>query len=143
MGSGTTVLRRMRTSVYSTVCILVTTCAMHFVFQPSGTDARLAKLYSWKFLQIFLAKMTLPTYLPTTYLPTYLPTHPPTRPLPTYQPTSQLFYSLFLDLGRFFSFLILYTIGRTPWTRDQHVARPLPTHRTIQTKNKRTQTSMR
>jgi hypothetical protein len=47
-----------------------------------------------------------------------------------------------LDLGRFFSFLILYTVGRTPWTGDQPAARPLPTHRTTQTQNKRTQTSM-
>jgi hypothetical protein len=38
--------------------------------------------------------------------------------------------------------LILYTVGRTPWTGDQPVARPLPTHRTTQTQNKRTQTSM-
>jgi hypothetical protein len=29
----------------------------------------------------------------------------------------------------FFSFLILYTVSRTPWMGDQHVARPLPTHR--------------
>jgi hypothetical protein len=36
----------------------------------------------------------------------------------------------------------LCTVGRTPWTRDQPVARPLPTHRTTQTQNKRTQTSM-
>jgi hypothetical protein len=34
-----------------------------------------------------------------------------------------------LGLGRFFSFLIPYTVGRTPWTGDQPVARPLPTHR--------------
>jgi hypothetical protein len=34
-----------------------------------------------------------------------------------------------LDLDRFFSFLILYTVGRSPWTGDQPVARPLPTHR--------------
>jgi hypothetical protein len=47
-----------------------------------------------------------------------------------------------LDLGRFFSFLIVYTVGRTPWTRDRPVARPLPTHRTTQTQNKHTQTSM-
>jgi hypothetical protein len=26
---------------------------------------------------------------------------------------------LLLDLGRFFSFLILYRVGRTPWTGDQ------------------------
>jgi hypothetical protein len=34
-----------------------------------------------------------------------------------------------VGLGRFFSFLILYTVGRTPWTGDQPVERPLPTHR--------------
>jgi hypothetical protein len=41
-----------------------------------------------------------------------------------------------------FSFAILYTVGRTPWTEDQPVARPLPTHRTTQPQNKLTQTSM-
>jgi hypothetical protein len=45
-------------------------------------------------------------------------------------------------LCHFFSFLILYTVGGIPWTRDQSVARPLPTRRTTQAKNKRTQTSM-
>jgi hypothetical protein len=35
-----------------------------------------------------------------------------------------------LDLGGFFSFLMLYTDSKTPWTGDQPVARPLPTHRT-------------
>jgi hypothetical protein len=47
-----------------------------------------------------------------------------------------------LDLSRSFSFLILYTVGRTPSTGDQPVARPLPTHTTTQTQNKRIQTSM-
>jgi hypothetical protein len=51
-------------------------------------------------------------------------------------------YSPLLGLGRFFSFLILYTVGRTAWTGDQPVAGPLPTHRTAQTQNKRTQTSI-
>jgi hypothetical protein len=51
-------------------------------------------------------------------------------------------YTPLLDLGRFFSFLILYTAGRAPFTGDQSVARPLHTHRTTQTQNKRTQTSM-
>jgi hypothetical protein len=32
-------------------------------------------------------------------------------------------------------------VGRTPWTGDQSVARPLPTHREKQTQNKRTQAS--
>jgi hypothetical protein len=36
-----------------------------------------------------------------------------------------LFYSPLLGLGRFFSFLILYTVDRTPWMWDQPVARPL------------------
>jgi hypothetical protein len=56
-------------------------------------------------------------------------------------PLSLFFYSP-LDLGHFFSFLILYTVGRTPWTGDQLVAGPLPTHRTTQIQNKGTQTSM-
>jgi hypothetical protein len=47
-----------------------------------------------------------------------------------------------MGLGRFFSFLILYTVGRTPWPGEQPFARPLPTHRTTQTQNKRTQTFM-
>jgi hypothetical protein len=41
-----------------------------------------------------------------------------------------------LNLGRFLSFLILYTVGRTSSTADQ------PTRRTTQTQNKRKQTSM-
>jgi hypothetical protein len=42
-------------------------------------------------------------------------------------------YNPLLGLGRFFSFLILHTVGRIPWTGDQPVARPLPTRRTTQT----------
>jgi hypothetical protein len=38
--------------------------------------------------------------------------------------------TILLDLGRFFQFLTLYTVGRTPWMGDQPVARPLPTNRT-------------
>jgi hypothetical protein len=42
-----------------------------------------------------------------------------------------------------FQFLdLFYIIGRTPWTGDQPVARPLPAHTTAQKQNKRTQTSM-
>jgi hypothetical protein len=48
-------------------------------------------------------------------------------------------YSPLLGRGSFFSFLILHTAGRTTWSGDQPVARPLPTHRTKQTQNKRTQ----
>jgi hypothetical protein len=45
-------------------------------------------------------------------------------------------YRPLLGLGGFFTFLISYTVYRTPWTRDQ------PGHRTAQTQNKRTQTPM-
>jgi hypothetical protein len=49
---------------------------------------------------------------------------------------------LFVEPWPFLCFLILYTVGRTPWTGDQSVAKPLPAYRTTQTQNKRTQTSM-
>jgi hypothetical protein len=51
-------------------------------------------------------------------------------------------YSPLFDLGRFFSFLILYSVDRAPWIGHQPVARPVRTHTTTQTQNKRTQTSM-
>jgi hypothetical protein len=35
---------------------------------------------------------------------------------------------------------LVYADGRTPWTSDQPVARPIPAHRTTQTQNKCTQT---
>jgi hypothetical protein len=47
-----------------------------------------------------------------------------------------------MDLSRFFNFLILYTVARTPWTGDEPVARPLLIHRTTQTQIKSIQTSM-
>jgi hypothetical protein len=45
----------------------------------------------------------------------------------------------FVGPWQFFRFLILYTVDRTPWMGDQPVARPLPTPRTTQAQNKRTQ----
>jgi hypothetical protein len=51
-------------------------------------------------------------------------------------------YSALLDLCSFFSFLILYTVGGTPWTVDQPVTRLLPAHRTTQTQIAHTQTFM-
>jgi hypothetical protein len=59
-----------------------------------------------------------------------------------YLPTYPRLYSSLFDFGNFFNFLILYTVGRPPWTGDQSVARPLPAHRATQTQNKHTQTSM-
>jgi hypothetical protein len=47
-----------------------------------------------------------------------------------------------LSRDLFFGFLILYTVVRTPQTRNQLVPGPLPTNRAIQAQNKHTQTSM-
>jgi hypothetical protein len=41
-----------------------------------------------------------------------------------------------------FSFLVYYTVGRSPWTCDQPVTRLLPEHRTIKTQNKCIKTSI-
>jgi hypothetical protein len=100
----------------------------------------------------------LPTYIPinpsiylsiclyicvSTYLPTYLSIYPSIHLficLSIYLSVClsvclsislSLYVStvLLLDLGRVFSFLILYRVGRTPWTGDRPVARLLPTHR--------------
>jgi hypothetical protein len=48
-------------------------------------------------------------------------------------------YSPLLDLAAFSTFLILYTVGRIPWTGDQPVARPILTHRTTQTQSAHTE----
>jgi hypothetical protein len=49
-----------------------------------------------------------------------------------------IIFSMVLHLGpgRFFSFVIVYTVGKTPWTGDQPVAMTLRTHRTTQAQNK-------
>jgi hypothetical protein len=39
-------------------------------------------------------------------------------------------FLLYLTVSRFFFLFIVFTDGRTPWTSDQIVARPLPKHRT-------------
>jgi hypothetical protein len=56
-----------------------------------------------------------------------------------------VFFSLALQHpmcpGPFFSFMIIFTDGRTPWASDQPVGRPLPKHRATQTQNKHIHTS--
>jgi hypothetical protein len=54
----------------------------------------------------------------------------------------QWLYIPLLGCGRYFNFVILYTICRNPWTRDQPISRRLPTHRRAQTQNKCTHTFM-
>jgi hypothetical protein len=75
---------------------------------------------------LFICETYLSIYL-FIYLPTYLPIYGSTA---------------LVGIGRFFIFLILYTVGGTPWMRDQSVTRPLPTQRTTLTQNKRKETSM-
>jgi hypothetical protein len=56
--------------------------------------------------------------------------------------TKLIYLSVYLWLCRpfgpwpLFSFFIFYTVGRTPWTGDQPVARQLPAHGTPQSQNK-------
>jgi hypothetical protein len=50
----------------------------------------------------------------------------------------QWIYSALLGPGLFFSFVIIFTHGRIPWTSDQPVSRPLPTDKTTRTQYKRT-----
>jgi hypothetical protein len=77
----------------------------------------------------FTAAHLLPLLTLVFHLSTSPPIHPPIHPsihLPSYGSTALC--------GPWppFQFLNLYTVGRTPWTGDQPVARPLPTHRTTQ-----------
>jgi hypothetical protein len=48
-------------------------------------------------------------------------------------------YGPLLGLCRFFGLLILYTVGRTPWTGDQSVAKPQTTHGKTHIQKKSTQ----
>jgi hypothetical protein len=55
----------------------------------------------------------------------------------------QWLYSPLLGPDIFFSFVIFfYADGRTPWTSDQPVSRPLPTHKATQTQNIRKHTNI-
>jgi hypothetical protein len=49
-------------------------------------------------------------------------------------------YTALLRCRGFHFTLDLYTIGRTPWTNDRPVGRPLPKYRTTQTQNKHAHT---
>jgi hypothetical protein len=70
----------------------------------------------------------------------YTHTHTQEYRIPT---VVSMYLWLYMPYGPWplFQFLHLDTVCRT-WTGDQPVARPLATHRTTQTHNKRTQTSM-
>jgi hypothetical protein len=62
---------------------------------------------------------------------------------PVFQPPKKYVSTTPLGIGLwFFQFHDHFTDGKTPWTGDQPIARPLPTRRTTQTQNKCTQTFM-
>jgi hypothetical protein len=54
--------------------------------------------------------------------------------IPVFSVYAYFFLSSCSHFGAFPSFISSFTDGRTPWTGDQLVARPLPKHRTRQTK---------
>jgi hypothetical protein len=113
-------------------------------------------------VRLLVISSTSWTQILSIYLSIYLSTYPPTY-LPTYLSIYLSIYlyiclsiylyiclsvclsvclSPFAGPWPLFSFLIFYTVGRTPWTGDQRVAKPLPAHRKAQTQNKLIQTSM-
>jgi hypothetical protein len=51
-------------------------------------------------------------------------------------------YNIHITINHLSIYLSIYTAGRTHWTGDQTIARPLPAHTTTSTQNKHTQTSM-
>jgi hypothetical protein len=94
--------------------------------KPQNNQLNLVLCYVWDSrlsicLSVYLSICT--SVRPSTFLPTYLWLYSPCGPWPIFQ------------------FLNPHRVGRTSWTGDQPVARPLPTH-TTQTQNKRIQTSM-
>jgi hypothetical protein len=79
-------------------------------------------------LSTYLIYLIYPSINPSIHLSIHLPTY-----LWIYSP-----YGYWL----LFQFLNPYINGRTPWTGDQPIARPLSTHRTTETYIKRKKTSM-
>jgi hypothetical protein len=94
---------------------------------PQGSSSQtLGTMSGWQMLEATLIPgSTCPSTHPTPSFGTTGNSNINNNSLSIYGSTA-----LLLDLGRFFSFLILYTLCRTPWTGDQPVAR---THRTTQT----------
>jgi hypothetical protein len=71
---------------------------------------------------------------PSTYVSIYLSIH-----LSIYLP---MVVQPFIGPWPLFQFIDFYTVGKTPWTGGQQVARPLSSRRTPQPQNKRTQRSI-
>jgi hypothetical protein len=107
-------------SVYLSLCLFV--CLSMYL-------SICLSIYLFIYLSIYLS-VCLSIYL-SIYLFIYVPIY-----LSIYGSTA------LVDLGQFLIFFIFCTVDRTTWTSDQPVARPLPTHRTAQTQNKRREMSM-
>jgi hypothetical protein len=101
--------------------------------------------YLINYLSIYLS-IYLPTYLSiylsiclSIYLHTYLPIYLSIC-LSIYLCCSHLEHRISVKRLFHFNFLVLYTVGRNPWTGHQPITRPLPIHKATQTQNKRTHT---
>jgi hypothetical protein len=110
-------------SVYLSVCPSVCLSVCLSIYLSIYQSVCLSIYLSIR-LSVCLSIICLPIYL-SIYLPIHLWLYNPCGSWPIFQ---------FLK-----SF---YTVGKTPWTGDQLVARPLSAHRTAQTQNKRIQTSI-
>jgi hypothetical protein len=100
------------------------------ILYPIRTEICLS-IYLSIYLYIYICLSVCPSFRPSMYLSICLSVG-----LSDLSNLSMALTAL-LDLGRFFSFLIIYRDGRIPWMGNQPVAGPLPTHRTTQTQNKR------
>jgi hypothetical protein len=101
-------------SIYLSTCLSVSVCLSTYL-----------PIYLSVFLSISVCLSVHPSIHPSThpYLPTYLPTY-----LSISLSIYLWLYIPLLGLGRFFSFLNLYTVGKYSWMEDQPVTRPLPAH---------------
>jgi hypothetical protein len=88
-------------------------------------------------VQIFSFPSFHSNVLPLIYLSVCLGVY-----LSIYQSVYLWLYSSLLGLGLFQFIDLFYSVGRTPWTGDQSIARPLAAHRTAHKHKINTQTSM-
>jgi hypothetical protein len=96
-------------------------------------------MYYSTFLSVYLSVCL--TVRPSVRLSIYLSVYLSVS-LSVYLSIYKCLYSPLLGLARSFSFLIFYTVGRTPWMGDQPIVSSLPAYRTAQIYNKHTKTFM-
>jgi hypothetical protein len=116
----------MLSSVHTRVCFTERLHVAEGLLKPTHILARIQGVCLYSYLDEGFSRLCL---VPPTVCWNSL-THAFTRQW-LYGPL--LGHDLFLQFRNLF-----YADGRTPWTSDQPIARPLPKHRTTQTQNKHT-----